>query len=252
MNCKHCGKEIPNDSKFCPECGSQISEESQNKTGGLKEKKLQNLFLFPEYSGELIDEFETYKDLPTAVFQGGKYYICPNCEEYNDCLKSVDNEIIYLNDPEMTRTNKSYLVKIYELLKCSNCGYEFMMLKDKENRRGSETTGKKICVSPSELCKICYDNDTIKLPTTNCDKCGLPICEDHLELNKFGYHLCQKCTKVFIEKHREDFCEVCFKEGTYTKSTEKCDQCGKGLCDKHKNKKIVLSPKIYCPECIAK
>ncbi len=34
MNCTNCGKEIPEGSKFCPECGSKVSEETEYKISG--------------------------------------------------------------------------------------------------------------------------------------------------------------------------------------------------------------------------
>src|SRR4051794_4263856 len=33
MFCKHCGKRIPEDSKFCPECGQSLTDKANPNTG---------------------------------------------------------------------------------------------------------------------------------------------------------------------------------------------------------------------------
>jgi uncharacterized membrane protein YvbJ len=38
MFCKNCGKEIPEESKFCPSCGEQISNMAENKQEEQKEQ----------------------------------------------------------------------------------------------------------------------------------------------------------------------------------------------------------------------
>lgn len=43
VNCKHCGKEIDQDSTFCRFCGSKISEEEKIDNTGLKKKSKKKL-----------------------------------------------------------------------------------------------------------------------------------------------------------------------------------------------------------------
>ena len=43
MNCKWCGKEVDQTSKFCPNCGREILNSMDQNMSGIKEEKLDNL-----------------------------------------------------------------------------------------------------------------------------------------------------------------------------------------------------------------
>ena len=43
MNCKWCGKEVDQASKFCPNCGREILNNMDQNMSGIKEEKLDNL-----------------------------------------------------------------------------------------------------------------------------------------------------------------------------------------------------------------
>lgn len=50
MYCSHCGKEIPNGSKFCPECGFDISTKSAENTYDTKDNANHNKKKIPPLS----------------------------------------------------------------------------------------------------------------------------------------------------------------------------------------------------------
>lgn len=68
MYCKSCGSEIPDDAKFCPECGMAVESGFDDSSERLSGKKVtENIYLCPDGKYRWYYEFPMMKN-PTLLF----------------------------------------------------------------------------------------------------------------------------------------------------------------------------------------
>lgn len=142
MKCIHCGKEIKDDSKFCPYCGGSVTEHNDHK----------KIIRFCRWCGAPVNENQK---------------ICPSChriltsdseenktEEKTEEDKTGDDESVIRFCPSCGRPVQE------DQRICPSCGADIMMvLNRKRNPDGREIAGKVLAV----ICMILNVFTTINI-----------------------------------------------------------------------------------------
>ena len=276
MYCPKCGKENPEDARFCMHCGADLSRHnveispkivvspkisvSAKAEGGVALKWKQKPVKYVEIKGKgKLPVFEKF--IPGSGGEGIERCYCPQCGNYGALVEGKENPVCeYYKGP---------LGKLFErrycLYKCQAC--------EKLSLKYAYFEAFEVPVTLYEYVYLDFKNIG-KVPiyylfAPICPKCGADDPEivysdiyrkKNYQYEKYALYKCPVCKFQHLEvlpydeecrygtSHEDYFypiCEICEnRKAEYT-----CSSCGKKICENCVVKKGLLSKRYLCPNC---
>jgi len=254
MYCSKCGSEVEDGTKFCPECGEElqtIEDTDTENTEGKKPtargdslpneekvqkskprvvveeekyieswnpKKLSPILLYSE-NGKLVEELPRYDELKSAKWNDKENPVCPNCKEYDDCLRKNMEVLV----PKQSQDDDYFIERLYNSYQCKHCGHHLLRFNNEKGRIRKKS-----------------DNTLI---TT--------ILGAFQKLNNENKRLENRYVGVFRSQEENVTCNFCNAIGVYV-----CEECGQLICDDHTKEEggfsfiiQIIEPNLVCPDC---
>jgi hypothetical protein len=277
MYCPKCGKENPEGSRFCMDCGADLSSYkveispkisvSAKAEGGMALKWKQKPIRYAEIKGigriPVFEKFIPGSSEDTNIASHLDRFFCPQCGNYGSLREEERKVYEYSKEGE-----KLFRHGWFMLYKCHACG----KLSIKEPAAGVLFSGpitpdKYVYLDFRDIGEVpIYSTPFSSQPIPVCPKCGADepgIVYRRVQGygGKYALYKCSTCQIRYLDRQREQdesgsdetspvvsfypICEICES----SKAEYTCSSCGKGICETCVVKKGLLSKKYVCPTC---